>query len=1325
MVYQIKGEVAAETGFGFPKHTTAEREAYTPPSAGYVVWDKDLEFLFYWNGTEWNPLKSEDIPFDSFTFKEVLPTADVWTHTASVEGEYHVLYYFKNLFKGEAHITAGTTTGGNDLIDDSGARSDRENWCKRHTLTLTEDDITNFNIVPDADIIYENATIFIGPKNIIDVIEIFCTLDIPRGWRTVINNDPSGTIDDGISETLYHLTNSTSANFDLYSTPYRDGDIIKFVREWVEDTPAYIKLTGDDVDLGAFTLFFAGRADNDGEFEQDIDTVKIPPGSCATFHRITATNWQVSIEEKVDICEINHFINNVRDYKLLISKEHRAVNITVSRNNAFATFENVVNGTTPGDGVVSFPGGANENYNYRANTVETVKNIGDHYLVNVPRLGDFSRVALSLSENVSDKAEANGFIRIIAANNGRSIFDADRNVVYSDGGNGGEFSILRTGYGFEITINGRHVYSSPKQLINFTPTSSNDSLNIEKDPDGKVDITFPRIVRSKKYQTVISEDTLVFRQNYAQGANPFNTFDEVLGINNNSSDPSTEDKYSILGNISSDLWLDGIFKFKLVYGSGFEIEWSQTSNPISLPMNVVTGFNLINSNVAVPSFGGLSRANAAGPSANAWLQGQPGSTNWWFSIAMRTPPFGAENGMPAVFGATPDVENIAELYVTDTSPVITVFETEDGVLYYKDPFSGEIENVTSIPNTWVECKTEAKNVEYDETNNNVALGTDVQVALDNLEDRLFEVESEEDVDTSDIVKQLRKWTAGSTINTIKELVTESNELGIPLASVNDSASNTWEIITSTKSVPTTLGQHKVRIVWALDPNSTTRGVLRLSRPSVTVDVLFDPVSGEVIERNPNQTASVTRSLGNGLQETIITYGVIRTDFTNWTLFGAYGPLNSSNPLSSQVGSLLIAELDLDYQGETEERPISRHVIKFDAQNSTGQPAADGRFLFQTVSTLESSNRIVDNGDSTFTVKAGFYPVKIIADLQTTTIAGQPTTRVKYIHDVSKPAGTRLPHSLDGRFGQIDFQTPAQAVIPAGKEVTIDVRSTSSSGNQQTILGSTLTFTELYEVPLTHPLYEKILSTFPTDVSIDIIPLLDGLGEGVLLQDVGTSNSFMNGASFNISDPTHTIRVLIKKETNNKVILFDIRDPANNLGRFTFNPTNGNGSFSGALAAGSSEITDLGIMWEVIITYTTTANGNYRYVWLPDFGAGEDSNTIYALDTFYEKAAVSVLPKRISAAETGVKPGIYDLNSLAGGFTVELTDEVGEWIFHNTNLSCSTNFVNLGSSNAAHTFTDSTGNQVAGNLTLNDGGRVVHIIKTDSGNDYRVSVASTL
>ena len=57
MAFNWKGDFAIQRGLGLPQHTTASRLAYIPSEEGYIVYDTDLDQIFF-HLNEWIPLNS-------------------------------------------------------------------------------------------------------------------------------------------------------------------------------------------------------------------------------------------------------------------------------------------------------------------------------------------------------------------------------------------------------------------------------------------------------------------------------------------------------------------------------------------------------------------------------------------------------------------------------------------------------------------------------------------------------------------------------------------------------------------------------------------------------------------------------------------------------------------------------------------------------------------------------------------------------------------------------------------------------------------------------------------------------------------------------------------------------------------------------------------------------------------------------------------------------------------------------------------------------------------------------------------------------------------
>ena len=95
-------------------------------------------------------------------------------------------------------------------------------------------------------------------------------------------------------------------------------------------------------------------------------------------------------------------------------------------------------------------------------------------------------------------------------------------------------------------------------------------------------------------------------------------------------------------------------------------------------------------------------------------------------------------------------------------------------------------------------------------------------------------------------------------------------------------------------------------------------------------------------------------------------------------------------------------------------------------------------------------------------------------------------------------------------------------------------------------------------------------------------------------------------------------------------------------------------------------------------------------------------------------------KRIATAQVDLQPGVYDLDSSGGAFSISLPDVVGKWEFHNSNMSLGTNAVTI-SSAGGKSFTNAAGVQVNADLVLNVPAKPVAILHTELGVNYRVSL----
>lgn len=186
-----------------------------------------------------------------------------------------------------------------------------------------------------------------------------------------------------------------------------------------------------------------------------------------------------------------------------------------------------------------------------------------------------------------------------------------------------------------------------------------------------------------------SKDTiLIYRQDVSAG-NFFTNLTDLEYANETSSDPSTETKYSILGDNESFRNSDGKFTYILKYQDNIPTgdvtaSWSQTSNFMTGAANTVQGFQLISNTANDNSFGGLSINNSNG--RTTLLQGNPGASNWWWSIGATSVWAGAGGaGVPSVLNPQTS-SGLIELYaVVDTQGIrFDIVSDSTGNLIQKD-----------------------------------------------------------------------------------------------------------------------------------------------------------------------------------------------------------------------------------------------------------------------------------------------------------------------------------------------------------------------------------------------------------------------------------------------------------------------------------------------------------------------------------------------------------------------------------------------------------------------------------------------------------------
>jgi|GEM_PF-5735991 len=140
----------------------------------------------------------------------------------------------------------------------------------------------------------------------------------------------------------------------------------------------------------------------------------------------------------------------------------------------------------------------------------------------------------------------------------------------------------------------------------------------------------------------------------------------------------------------------------------------------------------------------------------------------------------------------------------------------------------------------------------------------------------------------------------------------------------------------------------------------------------------------------------------------------------------------------------------------------------------------------------------------------------------------------------------------------------------------------------------------------------------TTSGIEVLPYRGAEGVGVVLNDINGSNSIIsNPVPFTVTEDTFSLDIELKKETTNKPMLVDLRDNTFALNRASINPTDGTSSITDGTVSAVETLDS----WVFKIDYDVTGDPNpFTVNILPDFGAGEDSNTVFEFTPFVERTA---------------------------------------------------------------------------------------------------------
>ena len=242
------------------------------------------------------------------------------------------------------------------------------------------------------------------------------------------------------------------------------------------------------------------------QFDGTYNDVLDGSGNSFTVEEVIALGYKPYeyIPEKIDPCAINEYINNIKPFHLIISKEGPSAGnpFTTNVNGILSTYDPayLVNANDLGNGVVQLLAGSNSNFNSHAITPNIVK--CDEYIEFVS-LGSSSFhtewVSIS-SDNFINAQAPQGDIRIQLATSGYIVYDVEGNVVANDPTEEGTYRFTRTLYGFKIEKDGVEIYTSPEVCTPYVETYE----NAEK---FYVNTSFHRTTTPRSYDFVTTNDT--------------------------------------------------------------------------------------------------------------------------------------------------------------------------------------------------------------------------------------------------------------------------------------------------------------------------------------------------------------------------------------------------------------------------------------------------------------------------------------------------------------------------------------------------------------------------------------------------------------------------------------------------------------------------------------------------------------------------------------------------------------------------------------------------------------------------------------------------
>lgn len=172
----------------------------------------------------------------------------------------------------------------------------------------------------------------------------------------------------------------------------------------------------------------------------------------------------------IDPIAINEYLNNRDPYHIAVAHEGAGgTNLTVSFNGVPATYDNLLNATDGGNGVVSFSGGVNGNFNRRAGTVEALLDVGDTFTITKPATGQFDSQHITFSADPSLPANSSTDTYRLSFNATQYSLRNPENVVVTTGTpENGEFEVTRILEGLLFKFNGAEIYRSEATFTDYS-----------------------------------------------------------------------------------------------------------------------------------------------------------------------------------------------------------------------------------------------------------------------------------------------------------------------------------------------------------------------------------------------------------------------------------------------------------------------------------------------------------------------------------------------------------------------------------------------------------------------------------------------------------------------------------------------------------------------------------------------------------------------------------------------------------------------------------------------------------------------------------------